>query len=57
MGMSDFYGVGEEAESIATIHRAIEFAVAHALPTRQQKARVKKTRASAFRLMQPIQTQ
>src|ERR1043165_7063631 len=24
MGMSDFYGTGEEAESIATIHRAIE---------------------------------
>jgi hypothetical protein len=24
MGMSDFYGDGDEAESIATIHRAIE---------------------------------
>jgi len=24
MGMSDFYGAGEEAESIATIHRAID---------------------------------
>jgi aryl-alcohol dehydrogenase-like predicted oxidoreductase len=27
MGMSDFYGDGDEAESIATIHRAIEFGV------------------------------
>jgi aryl-alcohol dehydrogenase-like predicted oxidoreductase len=27
MGMSDFYGAGEEAESIATIHRAIELCV------------------------------
>ena len=27
MGMSDFYGVGEEAELIATIHRAIELGV------------------------------
>ncbi len=24
MGMSDFYGDGDEVESIATIHRAIE---------------------------------
>ena len=24
MGMSEFYGTGDEAESIATIHRAIE---------------------------------
>jgi hypothetical protein len=24
MGMSDFYGDGDEAESIATIHRAIK---------------------------------
>ena len=28
MGMSDFYGDGEEAESIATIHRATELGVA-----------------------------
>ena len=27
MGMSDFYGTGEEVESIATIHRAIELGV------------------------------
>ena len=27
MGMSEFYGTGDEAESIATIHRAIEFGV------------------------------
>jgi aryl-alcohol dehydrogenase-like predicted oxidoreductase len=27
MGMSDFYGAGEEAESIATIHRAMELGV------------------------------
>lgn len=27
MGMSDFYGDGEEAESIATIHRALELGV------------------------------
>jgi aryl-alcohol dehydrogenase-like predicted oxidoreductase len=27
MGMSDFYGAGEEADSIATIHRAIELGV------------------------------
>jgi aryl-alcohol dehydrogenase-like predicted oxidoreductase len=27
MGMSDFYGAGDEAESIATIHRAIELSV------------------------------
>ena len=26
MGMSDFYGDGDEVESIATIHRAIELA-------------------------------
>src|ERR1043165_1020919 len=27
MGMSEFYGEGDEAESIATIHRAIELGV------------------------------
>ena len=27
MGMSDFYGAGDEGESIATIHRAIELSV------------------------------
>jgi len=27
MGMSDFYGTGKEAESIATIHRGIELGV------------------------------
>ena len=27
MGMSEFYGAGDEAESIATIHRALELGV------------------------------
>src|SRR6266542_4915431 len=27
MGMSEFYGPGDEAESVATIHRAIELGV------------------------------
>ena len=27
MGMSEFYGTGDEAEAIATIHRALEIAV------------------------------
>ncbi|MCB0830033.1 MAG: aldo/keto reductase, partial [Solirubrobacterales bacterium] len=27
MGMSEFYGEGDEAESIATIHRALEVGV------------------------------
>ena len=27
MGMSDFYGPGDEAESIATIHRALDLRV------------------------------
>ena len=27
MGMSEFYGPGDEAESIATIHRAVELGV------------------------------
>src|SRR5919112_4920756 len=27
MGMSEFYGTGDEDESIATIHRAIEFGI------------------------------
>src|SRR3954447_22457842 len=29
MGMSEFYGPGDEAESIATIHRALELGVTH----------------------------
>jgi len=27
MGMSEFYGTGDEAESIATIHRALDLGV------------------------------
>lgn len=27
MGMSEFYGAGDDAESIATIHRALELGV------------------------------
>ena len=27
MGMSDFYGIRDEAESIATIHRALDLGV------------------------------
>jgi aryl-alcohol dehydrogenase-like predicted oxidoreductase len=27
MGMSEFYGTGDEAESIATIHRALDAGV------------------------------
>ena len=27
MGMSEFYGTGDEGESIATIHRAIELSM------------------------------
>src|SRR5574342_606973 len=29
MGMSEFYGPGDEAESIATIHRALDLGVTH----------------------------
>ncbi len=27
MGMSEFYGVGDDAESLATIHRALEMGI------------------------------
>ncbi|MFP5415257.1 MAG: aldo/keto reductase, partial [Gammaproteobacteria bacterium] len=27
MGMSEFYGAGDEAESIATIHRALDLGI------------------------------
>ena len=44
MGMSDFYGTGEEAESIATIHRAI----GPALGLCMIKKRARKTAVSVW---------
>ena len=32
MGMSEFYGPGDEAESIATIHRAIDLGITFSTP-------------------------
>ena len=38
MGMSEFYGAGDDDESIATIHRALDLGVNH-LDTSDMRAR------------------
>jgi aryl-alcohol dehydrogenase-like predicted oxidoreductase len=44
MGMSEFYGSGDEAGSIATIHRAVDIGIdfldtAESLPSRRSRRR------------------
>ncbi len=48
MGMSEFYGTGDEDESIATIHRAIELGVTF-LDTADMYGAPSPTRSSSVR--------